>query len=91
MEGGRDTNAYLSVAPYLGRALRENSDLRIFVGQGWYDFATPFFAAEYSLSRTGFDPSRIEFQYYDAGHMMYIRDEDRAKLTADLRAFINAR
>ncbi len=91
LEGGRDTNAYLSVAPYLGRALRENSDLRIFVGQGWYDFATPFFAAEYSLSRTGFDPSRIEFQYYDAGHMMYIRDEDRAKLTADLRAFINAR
>lgn len=91
LAGGRDTNAYLSVAPYLGKALRENSGMRIFVGQGWYDFATPFFAAEYSLSRTGFDPSRIEFQYYDAGHMMYIRDEDRAKLTSDIRAFINAR
>jgi carboxypeptidase C (cathepsin A) len=91
LQGGRDTNAYLSVAPYLGKALRENSDMRIFVGQGWYDFATPFFAAEYSLSRTGFDPSRIEFQYYDSGHMMYIRDQDRAKLSRDVRAFINAR
>ena len=91
LPGWRDTNAYLTVAPYLGKAMRENSDMRIFVGQGWYDFATPFFAAEYALSRTGFDPSRIEYRYYDAGHMMYIRDEDRARLTADIRAFINAR
>ncbi|MGN3974100.1 S10 family peptidase [Tsuneonella sp. SYSU-LHT278] len=91
LRGGRDTNAYLTVAPYLGRAMRENSGMRIFVGQGWYDFATPFFAAEYALSRTGFPQDRIEYQYYDSGHMMYIRDEDRRKLSADLRAFIRAR
>jgi carboxypeptidase C (cathepsin A) len=91
LEGGRDTNAYLNVAPYLGRALRENSSLRIFVGQGWYDFATPFFAAEYALSRTGFPQDRIQFHYYDAGHMMYVRDEDRHKLAEDVRAFIRSR
>ena len=91
LEGGRDSNAYLSVAPYLGRALRENSGLRIFVGQGWYDFATPFFAAEYALSRTGIPQDRVEYHYYDAGHMMYVRDEDRQKLAADVRAFIRAR
>jgi carboxypeptidase C (cathepsin A) len=91
LEGGRDTNAYLNVAPYLGRALRENSGLRIFVGQGWYDFATPFFAAEYALSRTGFPQDRIQFHYYDAGHMMYVRDEDRHKLADDVRAFIRSR
>ncbi len=51
IEGGRDSNAYLNLTPYLGTALRENSGLRIFVGQGYYDFATPFFAAEYALSR----------------------------------------
>lgn len=88
---GRDSDAYLNVAPYLGRALRENSSLRIFVGQGWYDFATPFFAAEYALTRTGFPQDRIEYRYYDAGHMMYVRDEDRRKLSADVRAFIRAR
>jgi carboxypeptidase C (cathepsin A) len=91
LEGGRDTNAYLNVAPYLGRALRENSSLRIFVGQGWYDFATPFFAAEYALSRTGFPQDRIQFEYYDAGHMMYVRDEDRRKLAQDVRGFIRSR
>lgn len=91
IEGGRDTNAYLNLTPYLGTALRENKDLRIFVGQGYYDFATPFFAAEYALSRTGIPQDRVEFHYYHAGHMVYIRDEDRAKLAADVRAFIRNR
>lgn len=84
----RDEQVYTNVAPYIGKALRENSGLRIFVGQGWYDFATPFFAAEYALSRTGYDKSRIHFEYYDAGHMMYVRDEDRVKLSNDIRRFI---
>ena len=91
ISGGRDTNAYLSVAPYIGRAMRENSGLRVFVGQGYYDFATPFFAAEYSLSRTGIPQDRVEYHYYQAGHMMYVRDEDRAKLSRDVRTFIRAR
>ncbi len=88
---GRDGDAYLNVAPYIGKALRENSGLRVFVGQGWYDFATPFFAAEYALTRTGFPQDRIEYKYYDAGHMMYVRDEDRVKLSRDVRAFIRSR
>ncbi len=89
--GGRDNDVYVNVAPYIGTALRKNSGLRIFVGQGWYDFATPFYAAEYSLSRTGFMKDRIQYHYYDAGHMMYVRDEDRAKLTRDIRGFIKSR
>ena len=89
--GGRDSNAYLNVAPYLGQALRENSGMRIFVAQGYYDFATPFFAAEYALSRTGIPQDRVQFHYYDAGHMMYVRNEDRAKLSHDIRDFIRSR
>ena len=71
--------------------MRENRGLRLFNAQGWYDFATPFFAAEYALSRTGIPQDRLTFAYYDAGHMMYVRDEDRVKLSRDLRAFIRAR
>ncbi len=88
---GRDGDVYVNVAPYLGKALRENSGLKVFVGQGWYDFATPFFGAEYSMSRTGFDTSRIQYHYYDAGHMMYVHKPDLEKLSADIRAFIRAR
>jgi len=89
--GNRDSEVYMSVAPYIGRTLRENSGVRVFVGAAWYDFATPFFGAEYALSRMGMPADRIQFHYYDAGHMMYVRDQDRAKLSADIRAFIRAR
>ncbi|MDP9416129.1 MAG: peptidase S10 [Pseudomonadota bacterium] len=89
--GGRDNDVYVNVAPYIGRGLRENSGLRVFVGQGYYDFATPFFAAEYALTRTGIPSDRIEYQYYGSGHMMYVRDEDRAKLSRDIRNFIRRR
>lgn len=90
LEGSRRA-AYLNVAPLIGQALRQNSQLRLFNAQGYYDFATPFFGAEYSLKRTGIPQDRITWKYYDAGHMMYIRDQDRAKLSADIRAFIRAR
>ena len=89
--GGRDINAYLNLTPYLGKAMRENSGLRLFVGQGYYDFATPFFAAEYALSRTGIPQDRIHYEYYGSGHMMYVRDEDRVKLSRDVRDFIRSR
>jgi carboxypeptidase C (cathepsin A) len=89
--GGRGRQAYLNIAPLIGQAMRQNSQLRLFNAQGYYDFATPFFGAEYSLKRTGIPQDRITWKYYDAGHMMYVRDEDRAKLSADLRAFIRAR
>jgi len=89
--GGRDANAYLNLTPYLGKAMRENSGMRIFVGQGYYDFATPFFAAEYALSRTGIPQERIQYRYYGSGHMMYVRDEDRSALSRDIKAFIRGR
>jgi carboxypeptidase C (cathepsin A) len=89
--GGRDNDVYVNVAPYIGRALRENNGLRVFVGQGYYDFATPFFAAEYALSRTGIPQDRIDWEYYQSGHMMYVREEDRVKLSEDVRAFIRGR
>ena len=89
--GGRDRDAYLNVTPYIGKALRENSGLRVFVGQGYYDFATPFFAAEYALTRTGIPQDRIHYEYYGSGHMMYVRDEDRVELSRDVRDFIRGR
>jgi carboxypeptidase C (cathepsin A) len=89
--GGRDNDVYVNVAPYIGKALRENKGLKVFVGQGYYDFATPFYAAEYSLSRTGMPQDRIHYEYYASGHMMYVRDEDRVKLSRDVRDFIRSR
>ncbi|QKS00012.1 peptidase S10 [Sphingomonas sp. CL5.1] len=90
--GERGGETYVNVAPYIGRALRENSGLRVFEGQGYYDFATPFFGAEYAFSRTGMPTDgRIEWHYYHAGHMMYVHEEDLQKLSNDIRTFIRKR
>lgn len=89
--GGGDSKYYANVAPYLGKALRENSGLRVFNAAGWYDFATPFFGAEHSLTRTGMPADRIEYHYYGAGHMMYVREADLVALSRDIRAFIRKR
>jgi carboxypeptidase C (cathepsin A) len=32
----------------------------------------------------------IHLRYYDAGHMMYLRDEDLAKLKANIASFIDS-
>ncbi len=79
---------YFNVAPYIGRALRENAGLRVFNAAGYYDMATPLFGAEYSLTRTGIPADRVTFQYYEAGHMMYIHGPSLEKLLRDVRAFI---
>ncbi len=89
--GNRGGEAYLNVAPWIGQSLRENSGLNVFVAQGYYDFATPFFGAEYSLNRTGIPGgARVQWHYYGAGHMMYVKDADLAKLSGDIRSFIRA-
>jgi len=83
--------AYLNVTPYIGQAMRGNSDLRVFNAAGYYDFATPLFGAEYSLDRSGVDPTRVTYKYYPAGHMMYIHHPSFDQLLDDMRQFIKSK
>jgi carboxypeptidase C (cathepsin A) len=90
----RDSNnRYLNVAEDLRRAMAENPSLKVFVAKGYYDLATPFFAAEYTFDHLGYEPSylqRVTMGQYEAGHMMYIRTPERRKLKADVASFIRA-
>jgi len=85
---GRGWPSYVNVAPWLGKGMRENSELRVLLASGWYDLATPFFGAEMALQKNGVVPGRIVYTYYDAGHMMYLSEADAEKLSADVRTFI---
>ncbi|MEM8772172.1 MAG: peptidase S10 [Pseudomonadota bacterium] len=86
-DGGGE-NAYVNVAPWLERAMRQNRDLRVLAANGYYDLATPFFATELTLAQPGFDRSRLTLTYYEAGHMMYIHEPSLEALAADVRAFV---
>jgi carboxypeptidase C (cathepsin A) len=88
---GRD-NQYADTAEPMRAAFAKNPWMKVFVGYGYYDLATPYFAAKYSLSHMNLDPSlkkQIHEGYYEAGHMMYIDVDELAKLRNDVRAFIN--
>jgi carboxypeptidase C (cathepsin A) len=80
--------AYVNVARDLSRAMRRNDGLRVMIASGYYDFATPFFDAEYTFARHGFLPDRLAFYYYEAGHMMYLHRPSLDRLMADVRSLM---
>jgi carboxypeptidase C (cathepsin A) len=83
-------NQYANVAEDLRTAMSQNPALKVFVACGYYDLATPLFAAEYTFHHIGFEPDygqRIGLHYYEAGHMMYVRHPDRVQLKKDIAAF----
>ncbi len=88
--GERGWPAYVNVAPHLGKGMRENSELRVLLASGWYDLATPFFGAEMAFMKNGVLPERVVYTYYDAGHMMYLVEDEAAQLSEDVRDFIRA-
>ena len=76
----------------LRAALAKNPFMRVLVAQGYYDLATPFQAAYYSLAHMGLDASlrdNITIEEYAAGHMMYLHVPSLGKLKADASAFIH--
>jgi len=84
-------NRYVEVGETLRKALAINPHLKVFVANGYFDLATPYFATEYTFNHLSLDPSlqsNISMGYYEAGHMMYIHDPSLAKLKQDLATFI---
>ena len=72
-------------------AIAENPFLNVLIQSGYYDGATTFSAAKYTIQQV--DPSgklsdRFTFKGYESGHMMYLRREDLQKSNQDLRDFI---
>ena len=81
----------IDVSPKLERAMRQNPDLRVHVAYGWYDGATPHFAAEDVIAKLNLPEAlraNIEHRYYEAGHMMYVHEPTRRQQSADLAAFV---
>ncbi|HWC98168.1 MAG TPA: hypothetical protein VG456_15515 [Candidatus Sulfopaludibacter sp.] len=81
----------LNVAPDLAEAMKTNPRLKVMVNGGYYDLATPFFAAEYEEKHLPIPQSlakNIEFDWYESGHMVYVRDESLKLLHDRVAAFI---
>ncbi|MHC4990568.1 MAG: S10 family peptidase [Planctomycetota bacterium] len=83
-------NQYLNVAETLRDAMTRNPALRVFVASGYYDFATPYLATDYTVAHLGLEPhlrDHVVVRYYEAGHMMYIHKPSLLALRRELAAF----
>ena len=79
-------NRYLNVAESLRKAMAVNPYLKVWVLCGYYDLATPYFAAEYTFSTMGLRPEQkknVNFTYYEAGHMLYVHKPSLIQVKAD--------
>lgn len=84
-------NRYLYVGDEIRLAMIKNHYLRVYIANGFYDFATPYFATKYEVSHLGLDPEfkkRIQMGYFEAGHMMYIHKQSHEKFKKEIAEFI---
>jgi carboxypeptidase C (cathepsin A) len=89
----RGNSSGLNVAADLAEALKTNPRLHIMVNGGYYDLATPFFAAEYEEKHLPIPQSlakNIEYDWYESGHMVYVREESLKQLHDRVAAFIKS-
>jgi len=80
-------------ASALKDAFDKNPFMKLFIGSGYYDLATPYFATQYTINHMGLDTAqhgRITLGYYGAGHMMYIQDQSLGDLKKDVAGFIGS-
>ncbi|MGD0480796.1 MAG: peptidase S10 [Terracidiphilus sp.] len=88
---GNETS--VNVAPDLAEAMKTNPRLKVMVNGGYYDLATPFFAAQYEDKHLPIPQSlarNIEYDWYESGHMVYVRDECVKQLHDRVAAFITS-
>jgi carboxypeptidase C (cathepsin A) len=72
----RQQNQYVNTAEMMREAMVQNPNMQIFVANGYYDLATPYFATEYTMDHLGLEPplrGNISLSYCEAGHMLYTR------------------
>jgi carboxypeptidase C (cathepsin A) len=81
----------LNVMPDLAVAMKTNPNLKVQLNGGYYDLATPYFAAVYELHQLPIQPAlqgNIEMHFYTSGHMVYAHEPDLKALHANVSQFI---
>jgi carboxypeptidase C (cathepsin A) len=85
------TNRFLNVADTLREVMTRNPNLGVYVGSGYYDLATPYFATDYTFGHLGVDhklKNHVTMKRYKGGHMMYINQDTLKEIKRDLHQFI---
>jgi carboxypeptidase C (cathepsin A) len=82
----------VNVMPDLAMAMKTNPDLKILLNGGYYDLATPFYAADYEMHHMPIQPAlmnNISYAWYPSGHMVYAHEESLKLLHDNVARFID--
>ncbi len=86
-------NRYADTSDNLRNTFAKNPYMKVFIASGYFDLATPYFAAEYTLAHLGLTSAlrnNITTSRYRAGHMMYLDEASLVKLKRDVAEFISS-
>ena len=79
------------VGEMLRRAMTQTPYLKVLVLEGYFDGATDYFGAQYTMSHidpSGFVSKRIQFAFFESGHMLYLKMSALAQAKERLAKFI---
>jgi len=82
-----------NMSTLLESAFAKNPYMKLLLATGYYDFACPFYEAEYSMHHLFLPPAvqkNITVTHYETGHMLYQKDSARIKLMHDVRALVTS-
>jgi carboxypeptidase C (cathepsin A) len=85
-------NHYADVTESLRLAFEKNPHMKLYIGAGFYDMATPYFAAWYTLDHMALPEAakaNIRRHTYEAGHMYYIHLDSLRTMKRDVASFFD--
>jgi carboxypeptidase C (cathepsin A) len=91
--GSNPRAGFPNVTGSLRDAFAQNPYMKLFIASGYFDLATPYFATQYTVAHLNLLPeekARISTDYFESGHMMYVREKDLTRMHDDAAKFMSS-
>ena len=89
---GSAVTGFPDTAATLREAMVKNPYVKVLAMEGYYDLATPYFAANYTIDHLNLTPKyrgNISYATFESGHMVYLSAESLKKMKADEAGFMD--